>query len=107
MEKRHEHRPSEPVLRRCIAGQRGLRQRFQWFGRSRCENGRVHPFNSPVWQSRAAAQQEGSAELRAQPSRAVGAIGDDAQWLRISNEGDTDTANREPRPANSTPRWVF
>lgn len=63
--------------------------------------------NSPVWQSRAAAQQEGSAELRAQPSRAVGAIGDDAQWLRISNEGDTDTANREPRPANSTPRWVF
>lgn len=63
--------------------------------------------NSPVWQSRAAARQEGSAELRTQPTRAVGAIGDDAQWLRISNEGDTDTANREPRPANSTPRWVF
>ncbi|ARS46976.1 MULTISPECIES: hypothetical protein [Pseudomonadaceae] len=30
---------------------------------------------------------------------------DDAQWLRISDE--TDTANREPRPAVSTPRWVF
>jgi len=63
--------------------------------------------NSPVWESRVAAQQESSAELRTQPTRAVGAIGDDAQWLRVSDEGDTDTANREPRPANSTPRWVF
>ncbi len=63
--------------------------------------------NSSLWESRVAAQQEGSAELHAKPSRAVGAIGDDAQWVRISDEGDTDTANREPRPANSTPRWVF
>ncbi|TRO10155.1 hypothetical protein EQ829_21920, partial [Ectopseudomonas mendocina] len=43
----------------------------------------------------------------AQPTRAVGAIGDDAQWLRISDDGETGTANRKPRPANSTPRWVF
>ena len=63
--------------------------------------------NSPVWESRVAAQQEGSAELRTQPTRTVGAVGDDAQWVRIADEGDTDTANREPRPANSTPRWVF
>ncbi|RRV25075.1 hypothetical protein EGJ23_16800 [Pseudomonas sp. o96-267] len=63
--------------------------------------------NSPVWESRVAAQQDGSAELSAQPTRAVGAIGDDAQWLRISDDGETGTANREPRPANSTPRWVF
>lgn len=62
--------------------------------------------NSPVWESRIA-QQKGSTKLREQPTRAVGAVGDDAQWLRISDEGDTDTANREPRPANSTPRWVF
>jgi hypothetical protein len=63
--------------------------------------------NSPVWESRVGARQDGSAELRSQPTRAVGAIGDDAQWLRISDDGDTDTANREPRPANSTQRWVF
>ncbi|MDU9408782.1 hypothetical protein RTH74_14365 [Pseudomonas sp. zfem001] len=63
--------------------------------------------NSPVWESRVAAQQDGLAELPAQPTRAVGAIGDDAQWLRISDDGETGTANREPRPANSTPRWVF
>ena len=63
--------------------------------------------NSPVWKSRVAAQQKGSSELREQPARTVGAVGDDTQWLRISDEGDTDTANHEPRPANSTPRWVF
>lgn len=63
--------------------------------------------NSPVWESRVGVLQEGSAELRTQPTRAVGTIGDDAQWLRISDDGDTGTANREPRPANSTPRWVF
>lgn len=63
--------------------------------------------NASMRQSRVAAQQEGFAELRTQPTRAVGAIGDDAQWVRISDEGDSDTANREPRPANSTPRWVF
>ncbi|MFV9682177.1 hypothetical protein ACNFD4_05710 [Pseudomonas sp. NY15367] len=60
--------------------------------------------NSPVWESRVGAQQDGSAELRKQ---SVHSVGDDAKWLRISDDGATDTANREPRPANSTPRWVF
>jgi hypothetical protein len=60
--------------------------------------------NSPVWESRVGAQQDGSIELRRQSSLGVG---DDAKWLRISEDGDIDTANHEPRPANSTPRWVF
>jgi hypothetical protein len=51
--------------------------------------------NSPMWESRADLQPN------------VGTIGDDAQWLRISDEGGADGANRESRPANSTPRWVF
>jgi hypothetical protein len=63
--------------------------------------------NSPMWESRADLQPNGSAEARTQPARAVGTIGDDAQWLRISDEGGADGANRESRPANSTPRWVF
>lgn len=32
---------------------------------------------------------------------------DDGQWLRISDPGETDIANREPRPADNSPRWVF
>lgn len=60
--------------------------------------------NSPVWESRVGTRHDGSAELRKQPTRAVR---DDAQWLRISDEGDSETANREPRPASSAPRWVF
>ena len=49
------------------------------------------------------AQGQTEAFLRGMPVQ----DGDDAQWLRISDEGETATANREPRPANSTPRWVF
>lgn len=60
--------------------------------------------NSPVWESRTGMPQEGPAELSQQTIRSVD---DDAQWLRISDEGETGTANREPRPATSTPRWVF
>lgn len=60
--------------------------------------------NSPVWESRVGTQQGGAAELRKQSAHSVG---DDANWLRISDDGDTGTANREPRAANSTPRWVF
>ena len=63
--------------------------------------------DSPLWASHAAVQQTGSAELHEQAAHVVGATGDDAQWVRIASEGETDTANREPRPANSTPRWVF
>ncbi|WP_161864117.1 MULTISPECIES: hypothetical protein [Pseudomonas] len=59
--------------------------------------------NTPVWESRVATQPAGSVELR---KRGVHSVGDEANWLRISDDGDTDTANRE-RPANTTPRWVF
>lgn len=51
---------------------------------------------------RVGAQLEGLGELRQQASRSAR---DNGQWLRISDEGDT--ANREPRPADNTPRWVF
>jgi hypothetical protein len=63
--------------------------------------------NSPVWESRVAVRQQGDIAQRSQPTRAVGAIGDDAQWLRISDDGGAVPASREPRPANNTPRWVF
>jgi hypothetical protein len=59
--------------------------------------------NSSLRESRVAVQPNGAAESSQQGSRS---LGDDAQWLRISNEGDAAIANRE-RPANGTPRWVF
>ncbi|WP_313116407.1 hypothetical protein [Ectopseudomonas guguanensis] len=57
--------------------------------------------NSSLRESRVAVQPNGAAESSQQGSRS---LGDDAQWLRISNEGDAAIANRE-RPG--TPRWVF
>ncbi len=59
--------------------------------------------NSSLRESRVAVQPNGVAASSQQGSRS---LGDDAQWLRISNEGDAAIANRE-RPANGTPRWVF
>ncbi|WP_252272161.1 hypothetical protein [Pseudomonas subflava] len=47
---------------------------------------------------------DGYAELRRQASRAAR---EDGRWVRISDQGDTDTAARQPRPSDSTPRWVF
>jgi hypothetical protein len=59
---------------------------------------------SLVSDTRTSALLEGFGELRQQASRAAR---EDGQWLRISDQGETDTATREPRPADSTPRWVF
>ncbi len=55
-------------------------------------------------ESRDAAMLQGFGELRRQASRAAR---EDGQWLRISDQGETDTAIRQPRPADSTARWVF
>lgn len=59
--------------------------------------------NAPQWQARVGARLDGSTELRKQRVRGVG---EDANWLRISNDLDSN-ASAEPRPANTTPRWVF
>lgn len=48
--------------------------------------------------------QDEAGELRQQTSRG---LHDDGQWVRISDPAETETGNREPRPADSTPRWVF
>lgn len=59
--------------------------------------------NAPQWETRVGVWQDGSTELRRQRVRGVG---EDANWLRISN-GVDNNASAEPRPANTTPRWVF
>ncbi|MDG9928127.1 MULTISPECIES: hypothetical protein [Pseudomonas] len=59
---------------------------------------------SMVSDTRTSALLEGFGELRRQASRAAR---EDGQWLRISDQGETDTATRQPSPADSTPRWVF
>lgn len=48
----------------------------------------------------------GAGELQLETASPVRAA-DDSQWLRVSEPGDTDTANRASRPAGDTPRWVF
>lgn len=53
---------------------------------------------------RVGAMQGDAAELGRQ---AVHGIGDDARWLRISDQGNNALAKREPRPVASGPRWVF
>lgn len=53
---------------------------------------------------RVGAMQDKTGELR-QPD-ALDA-GNDAQWVRIADQGKTTTAKREPRPADKTLRWVF
>lgn len=59
--------------------------------------------NAPQWETRVGARLDGSTELRKQR---VHGVGEDANWLRISNDVDSN-ASAEPRPANTTPRWVF
>lgn len=58
--------------------------------------------NAP-WQARVGVRQDGSTALRKQ---SVHSVGEEAKWLRISNDLYSN-ANAEPRPANTTPRWVF
>ncbi|MGG2398511.1 hypothetical protein ACJRW5_16370 [Pseudomonas sp. SH1-B] len=60
--------------------------------------------NSQAWESRVGAHLQGAGSVRQPATRRAE---DDGQWLRIADEGQTATANREPRPATGTPRWVF
>lgn len=60
--------------------------------------------NAPQWETRVGARLDGSTALRSKQS--VHSVGEEAKWLRISNDLDSN-ANAEPRPANTTPRWVF
>lgn len=32
---------------------------------------------------------------------------DDSRWVRVSSQGQSRDASREPRLADKTPRWVF
>lgn len=53
---------------------------------------------------RVGAMQDKAGELRQPSARRAG---DDAQWVRIADQGKAASAKRELRPADNTPRWVF
>ncbi|WAJ37777.1 hypothetical protein OU800_00685 [Pseudomonas sp. GOM7] len=53
---------------------------------------------------RVGAMQGDTAELKRQAAQG---IGDDARWLRISDQRGSAVVKREPRPVSSGPRWVF